>query len=53
LLGIAPTGRAVTVAAMELFRLADGKIAEQWVIVDALGMSQQLGAVPGPGPGEQ
>jgi predicted ester cyclase len=29
--------------------LAGGKLAEQWVVMDALGLLQQLGAVPGPG----
>ncbi len=47
LLGIPPTDKPVTVVAMELFRLVDGKIAEQWVVMDALGLMQQLGAVPG------
>lgn len=47
LLGIPPTERAVTVAVMDLFRLADGKIAEQWVTIDNLGMLQQIGAFPG------
>ncbi len=49
LLGIPPTGNQVTLAVMELYRLADGKIAEQWVTMDALGLLQQLGAIPGPG----
>jgi hypothetical protein len=35
---------------VDIFRLADGKIAEQWVLMDALGMMQQLGAIPGQGP---
>jgi ketosteroid isomerase-like protein len=34
---------------VESYRLADGKLAEQWVVMDALGLLQQLGAVPGPG----
>ena len=51
LLGIPPTGKQVTVAVMDLFRLAGGKIAEQWVAMDALGLLQQLGAVPGPAQG--
>ncbi len=51
LLGIAPTGTRVALAAMELYRLADGKVAEQWVMMDALGLLQQLGAVPAPGQG--
>lgn len=38
-------------AAEELLapRLAGGNLAEQWVVMDALGLLQQLGAVPGPG----
>jgi steroid delta-isomerase-like uncharacterized protein len=47
LLGIPATGRAITVAVFELYRLSDGKIAEQWVTMDALGLMQQLGALPG------
>jgi steroid delta-isomerase-like uncharacterized protein len=50
--GIPPTGKQIEVAAMELYRLTDGKIAEQWVTTDALGLLQQLGAIPGPGPEE-
>ena len=51
LLGIPATGRQVTLAVMDLYRLSGGKIAEQWVLIDALGLLQQLGAVPGPGQG--
>ena len=40
---------AITLTAMEIYRIAEGKIAEQWVIIDALGMMQQLGAIPAPG----
>lgn len=45
-LGIAPTGRQVTMTGMTLFRLADnGKIAETWWQHDQLGLMQQLGAL--------
>jgi steroid delta-isomerase-like uncharacterized protein len=47
-LGIPGTGRPVTIQAVESYRLAGGKLAEQWVVMDALGLLQQLGAVPGP-----
>ena len=47
--GIPGTGRQVTIQAVESYRLAGGKLAEQWVVMDALGLLQQLGAVPGPG----
>jgi steroid delta-isomerase-like uncharacterized protein len=46
LMGIPPTGRQVTMTAIHILRLADGKIAEGWVNFDALGMLQQLGAIP-------
>jgi steroid delta-isomerase-like uncharacterized protein len=49
-LGVPATGRGVNIQSVDTFRLADGKITEQWVLMDALGLLQQLGAIPGPGP---
>jgi steroid delta-isomerase-like uncharacterized protein len=46
LMGIAPTGREVTVEGIQLDRIRDGKIVESHGLFDALGMLQQLGAVP-------
>jgi predicted ester cyclase len=46
--GIAPTGKQVTIPAIRIYRVADGKMAELWVEFDALGLLQQLGAVPTP-----
>ncbi len=48
LMGIPPTGKQITVEAMEIYRLEDGRIAEQWVVMDGLGMMQQLGVIPTP-----
>jgi steroid delta-isomerase-like uncharacterized protein len=48
LMGVAPTGRPIAVDAMTVFRIADGKIAEEWTVWDALGLLQQVGAVPAP-----
>ena len=45
-LGLPPTGRRVTVAGMELYRLAGGRIAERWAVVDTLGLLRQLGLPP-------
>jgi steroid delta-isomerase-like uncharacterized protein len=47
LMGIAPTGREVTVTGINFDRVADGRIAESRAVFDALGMLQQVGAVPG------
>jgi steroid delta-isomerase-like uncharacterized protein len=44
-MGIAPTGKRVSVAGMEINRIADGKIAEIWRISDTMSLMEQLGAV--------
>jgi steroid delta-isomerase-like uncharacterized protein len=48
LLGIPPTENRLSFTAMEIYRLREGKIDEQWVNVDTLGMMQQIGAIPVP-----
>ena len=47
--GIAPTGKHVTVTGMVMSRFAKGKVEEDWINFDALGLLQQLGVVPSPG----
>ena len=49
LMGLAPTGKRVTVRAFTLQRFSGGKIAEDWAHYDALGMMRQIGAIPEPG----
>ncbi len=44
--GIAPTGRRVTWAGINIYRVANGKIQETWQLSDALGLMRQLGVVP-------
>jgi len=44
--GLPPTGKQVTWSGINIFRLADGKIAEVWDISDRLWMWQQLGVLP-------
>jgi len=44
--GIPPTGKQVAVPTIEITRIADGKIAEDWGLDDRMGMLQQLGLVP-------
>jgi predicted ester cyclase len=46
LMGIQPTRKRVDVSALSLFRIQNNRIAESWHNWDALGMLQQLGAVP-------
>jgi len=42
-MGIPATGRQVRMSGMIISRIADGRIAEEWEIYDAMGMMQQLG----------
>jgi predicted ester cyclase len=46
--GISPTGKEVTVTGLTFSRLEGGKVIEDWITWDALGMLVQLGAVPAP-----
>lgn len=48
-LGIKATGKRAVVKGIEVFRIADEKIAEIWMCMDNLGMLQQLGVIPRPG----
>ena len=48
-LGIAPTGRRVTVAATVMYRVAGARIAESWWNADVLGLLRQLDAAPAAG----
>ncbi len=49
LMGIPPTGKQFTITGINIVRVAGGRIAEEWVVFDQLGMLQQLGVMPGPG----
>ena len=46
LLGIAPTGKQVTISAIVISRFAGGKEVEAWSNLDQLGMMQQMGIAP-------
>jgi steroid delta-isomerase-like uncharacterized protein len=49
LLSIPPTGKQVTLTGIAITRIASGKVIEQWVNNDDMGLLQQLGVVPTPG----
>ncbi len=49
LMGIPPTGKHVAMSGISVYRIADGKIAEEWAVADVMGFMQQLGVVPAPG----
>ncbi|UWX03611.1 ester cyclase [Pseudoxanthomonas sp. NC8] len=41
--GLPATGRAVHITGTTLFRMADGRIAEEWTCANSLGLMKQLG----------
>lgn len=46
LMGIAPTGREVEFTAIAISRCRDGRIVEEWELIDMAGLMQQIGALP-------
>ena len=50
-MGMPATGRSVDVQVIDIMRFGeDGLVREHWGLFDALGMMQQLGAIPAPAP---
>lgn len=47
-MGVPATDKDVEVEFVHIFRVADGRIAERWGLVDAMGLMMQLGAMPEP-----
>jgi predicted ester cyclase len=45
--GLPPTGKTITYNEIFIVRLADGRVAETWGVVDVLSQMRQLGAIPG------
>lgn len=46
LFGIPPTGKSIRMSGTSVFRIESGRVVEDWVEEDALGLMQQLGLVP-------
>jgi len=47
--GLAPTGKQVAMTGITILQIAGGKVVENSVELDQLGLLQQLGVVPAPG----
>lgn len=45
-LAIPPTGKRVNIRMITIHRIRNGKIIEDWVLVESLGLLQQLGVLP-------
>ena len=48
MMGIAPTGNQIRVDGITISRIQDGKVVEDWELFNALGLMQQLDAIPTP-----
>jgi predicted ester cyclase len=46
-MGLPPTGAEVEIPGFAMYRLRDGRVVEYWGLSDAMGLMQQLGALPG------
>jgi steroid delta-isomerase-like uncharacterized protein len=49
-LGVPPTGNQVAVPFIIVSRFEGDKIAEEWQMLDSLGLMRQLGVIPSPEP---
>ena len=49
-MGVPPTGKSVSFGVIDIIRMAGGKCVEHWGQMDNMGLMQQLGAIPAPGP---
>ena len=46
-MGLPASGKQVTIQVLDIIRFdEDGQACEHWGVTDALGMMQQLGAIP-------
>jgi predicted ester cyclase len=45
-MGFSPTGKRLQIRMITIHRVANSKIAEDWVLVESLGLFQQLGVLP-------
>lgn len=47
--GISPTNKKVQINAILITHIVDGKVKEDWLNADFMGLMQQLGVIPTPG----
>lgn len=43
-LGVEPTNNRVTITGMDFYHMHEGKIIEEWIEIDLMGLMRQLGA---------
>lgn len=47
-MSVPATGKQIRVSYIAIYRVEDGRVVENWVQMDLLGLLQQLGAIPAP-----
>lgn len=48
LLGVPPTNKPIALQGISMYRIEGGRVTDIWWVTDALGLLQQLGAMPHP-----
>ena len=43
--GLAPTGKKITAKAVDIYRIANGKLVEYWNVTNSLNLFRQMGAI--------
>lgn len=51
--GIPPTGKEISIDGTDFLTIADGKIVEEWLNSDIMGLMQQIEAIPSASPQQQ
>jgi len=44
-MGLSPTGKKITATAVDMYRIANGKLAEYWNVTDNINILKQIGAI--------
>ena len=44
--GVPATGRPIELSGINMFKVKDGRVVEQWAELDFFGLLQQIGAIP-------
>jgi len=44
-MGLAPTGKKVTMTGVDIYRIANGKLVEYWNVSDSLAFNKELGVI--------
>jgi steroid delta-isomerase-like uncharacterized protein len=47
-MGVPATGKRVSIGVIDIIRITNGKVVEHWGQMDAMGLMQQIGAIPAP-----